>query len=164
MAVEAEGAKVIAAGTNVDEKRLQTAKSLGLDYTINVQTEELKKLVDELTDGYGVDVVLECSGSEAGIRSGLEMIKKRGWFCQIGLTGKPITFDIETICYKELHYSGSMASRYLNWEKGIRLIQQGLVKLEPLASHHFPLKEWEKAFQMFREKQGLKLILRVPLE
>lgn len=161
---KAEGAKVIVAGTNVDEKRLQTAKSLGLDYTINVQTEELKKLVDELTEGYGVDVVLECSGSEAGIRSGLEMIKKRGWFCQIGLTGKPITFDIETICYKELHFSGSMASRYLNWEKGIRLIQQGLVKLEPLASHHLPLEEWEKAFQMFREKQGLKLILGVPQE
>lgn len=161
---KAEGAKVIVTGTDVDEERLQAAKTLGIDYTINVQQQELKKLVNELTDGYGVDVVLECSGSEAGIRSGLEMIKKRGWFCQIGLTGKPITFDIETICYKELHFSGSMASRYLNWEKGIKLIQQGLVKLAPLASHHLPLEEWETAFQMFREKKGLKLILKAPQE
>ena len=113
-----------------------------------------------MTGGYGVDVVLECSGAEAGVRTGLDMIRKRGWFCQIGLTGKPIVFDIETICYKELHFSGSMASRSLNWEKGIKLVQAGLVQLAPLATHHLPLDDWEKAFEMFREKKGLKLILK----
>ena len=107
----------------------------------------------------GVDVVLECSGSEAAVRSGMKLLKKRGWYCQIGLTGRLIPFDIETICYKELHFSGSIASRYLNWEKGMQLIRQGLVKLAPLASHHFRLDDWEEAFRMFREKKGLKLIM-----
>lgn len=161
---KAEGATVILTGTDIDEKRLALGKELGIDYTINVQRESLRELVDSLTDGYGVDVVLECSGSEAGIRTGLDMIKKRGYFCQIGLTGKPITFDIETICYKEPHFSGSMASRYVNWEKGIALVKSGKVKLAPLASHHMPLEQWEEAFQMFREKAGVKLILQAPEE
>lgn len=161
---KAEGARVIVTGTGIDEERLKVAKSLGIDYCVNIQKEDVKQLVNDLTGGYGVDVVLECSGSEPGVRSGMDLVRKRGYFCQIGLTGKPITFDIETVCYKELHFSGSMASRYLNWEKGIKLVQQGLVKLAPLASHHLPLEDWEEAFQMFRDKKGLKLILAAPEE
>lgn len=156
---KAEGARVIITGTDIDEERLEMARKLGIDYAVNIQKEDVQGLINKLTDGYGADVVLECSGSEAGVRTGLEFIKKRGYFCQIGLTGKPILFDIETICYKEIHFSGSMASRYLNWEKGIKLVQQGLVALAPLASHRMPLERWEEAFAMFRKKEGLKLML-----
>lgn len=157
---KAEGCEVILTGTDVDEERLDVARKLGIHHVVNIQKDDLKKLVSDLTDGYGVDVVLECSGSEPGVRSGMELVRKRGWFCQIGLTGKPITFDIETICYKELHFSGSMASRFVNWEKGMALLRLGLVDLKPLATDIFPLEDWEKAFQMFREKKGLKLIFQ----
>ncbi len=159
---KAEGATVIVTGTAVDGERLKVAKELGIDYAVNIQEEDIEKLVMDLTDGYGVDVVLECSGSEPGIRQAMQLMKKRGYYVQIGLTGKPITFDIETICYKEPHFSGSMASRYVNWEKGIKLVQSGKVKLAPLVSHHLPLEQWEEAFQMFREKKGMKLILQAP--
>ena len=157
---KAEGCEVILTGTDVDEERLEVARKLGIHHVVNIQKDDLKKLVSDLTDGYGVDVVLECSGSEPGVRSGMELIRKRGWFCQIGLTGKPITFEIETVCYKELHFSGSMASRFVNWEKGMALLRLGLVDLKPLATDLFPLEDWEKAFQMFREKKGLKLIFQ----
>ena len=157
---KAEGCEVILTGTDVDEERLEVARKLGIHHVVNIQKDDLKKLVSDLTNGYGVDVVLECSGSEPGVRSGMELIRKRGWFCQIGLTGKPITFEIETVCYKELHFSGSMASRFVNWEKGMALLRLGLVDLKPLATDLFPLEDWEKAFQMFREKKGLKLIFQ----
>lgn len=153
------GARVVVTGTDADTERLRMAVELGSDYAVNIQRENADELIERLSGGWGADVVLECSGSEAAVRSGMKLLKKRGWYCQIGLTGRPIPFDIETICYKELHFSGSMASRYLNWEKGMQLIRQGLVKLAPLASHHFRLDDWEEAFRMFREKKGLKLIM-----
>ena len=156
---KAAGARVVVTGTDADTERLQMAVELGSDYAVNIQRENADELIERLSGGWGADVVLECSGSEAAVRSGMKLLKKRGWYCQIGLTGRPIPFDIETICYKELHFSGSMASRYLNWEKGMQLIRQGLVKLAPLASHHFRLDDWEEAFRMFREKKGLKLIM-----
>jgi L-iditol 2-dehydrogenase len=159
---KAEGAQVILTGTDADTERFALAKKLGVDYTVDIQKQDLRKFVDDLTDGYGVDVVLECSGSEAAIRTGLEMIKKRGWYCLIALPGKEVTINIETINYKELHFSGSIASRFVNWEKGIRLVEMGLVKLAPLASHHMPLEDWKKAFEMYRNKEGMKLILTPP--
>lgn len=156
---KAEGAEVVITGTAADKERLEKARELGIHHAVDIQEEDIKEFIDALTDGYGADVVLECSGSEPGIQSGLELIKKRGYYCQIGLTGKPITFDIEQICYKEIHFSGSMASTYLNWEKGIKLVRQGLVRLSPLLTHRVKLEEWEKAFQMFRRKEGIKLFL-----
>ena len=42
----------------------------------------------------------------------------------------------------------------------VGLLRLGLVDLKPLATDIFPLEDWEKAFQMFREKKGLKLIFQ----
>ena len=156
---KAEGALVIITGTDADTERLELAKQLGVDYTINVQREDLKQMVNSLSDGYGADVILECSGSESAVAAGLANIKKRGYYCQIGLTGHEIKFDIEAVCYKEIHFSGSMASCFFNWQKAMKLVSRGLVRLAPLASHHFGLDEWEEAFELFRSKGGVKLML-----
>ena len=156
------GTTVVVTGLNADTERLTLARSLGVDYTVNVQQEDLRALMDRLTGGYGADVVLECSATQSGIISGLDMIKKHGWYCMIGLPGKDITLNIETISYKELHFTGSIASRFSNWEEGIRLVEMGKVKLEPLCSHVLPLEDWEKAFNLYRTKQGMKVLFTLP--
>ena len=53
------------------------ARKLGIDYAVNIQKEDVQGLINKLTDGYGADVVLECSGSEAGVRTGLEFSSKK---------------------------------------------------------------------------------------
>lgn len=156
---KSHGATVIVSGTNVDTERLKLAKALGADYIVNVQKENITDMVNQLTDNYGVDVVLECSGSEAGTDTGLNLIKKRGYFTQIGLAGKKIEFDIEKICYKELHFSGSLGSRNHSWRKAIQLLKEGKVKLKPLATTKLSILEWEKAFKMFENKEGFKIFL-----
>lgn len=156
---KAHGAFVIVAGTNVDNERLKIAKELGADYVVNIETEDVSGIVNELSGGYGADVVLECSGSAGGIGMGLNLIKKRGHFTQIGLPGKKIEFDIEKICYKELHFSGSMGSRNASWRKALQLLEEGKVVLDPLASNKFSIMEWEKAFDMFEKKKGFKIFL-----
>ncbi|MDR1519217.1 MAG: zinc-binding dehydrogenase [Planctomycetota bacterium] len=156
---KASGARVVAAGADVDVKRLEMAKKLGADLAVNVQRENLREILDGITRGYGPDVVLECSGNAHGINSALDLIKKRGWFTQIGLTGKKIEFDIEKICYKELHFSGSLGSRNHSWRTAIALLTQGKLNLAPLATPKFPLSEWQKAFDAFERKDGFKVFL-----
>ncbi|MBE6829859.1 MAG: hypothetical protein E7519_06585 [Ruminococcaceae bacterium] len=160
---KAHGATVIISGTNVDIPRLELAKKLGADYTVNLQTENLEELINKLSNNYGVDVVLECSGAAPAINSGLNLIKKRGYFTQIGLAGKKIEFDIEKINYKELHFSGSLGSRNYNWRRALKLLADGQVNLEPLADTKLPLTEWETAFERFEKKEGCKFFL-LPIE
>ena len=157
---KAEGCEVIITGTGIDKERLEIARQLGIHHVVNIQEENLQELVDRLTDGYGVDAVLECSGSQAGVNSGLKLVRKCGWFTMIALCGREIMFDIETINYKELHFSGSIASTYDNWEKSLALLRLGYVKLAPLATGIYKLDDWKQAFQDMMDKKGLKLMFK----
>ena len=156
---KAHGATVVISGTDIDESRLALAKTLGADYTVNIQKEDITKKIEMLTGGYGADVVLECSGTAAGIDTALNLIKKRGYFVQIGLPGKKINFDIEKICYKELRFTGSLGSRKHSWFKALQLLSEHKVNLEPLADTILSLDEWKTAFDRFEAKQGCKFML-----
>jgi L-iditol 2-dehydrogenase len=156
---KAHGARVLVAGTTVDRERLEKAKSFGADRTINVMEEDMLKVVEEMTNGVGVDVVLECSGSAKALQDALLAVRKRGRLTQIGLFGKPITLDFERICFKEIKVTGSLGSRWISWEKALQFVEEKKVLLEPLASDVLPLSEWKKAFAMFEEKKGLKIVL-----
>ena len=153
------GAVVVVCGTNQDAHRLQMAKRLGADYIVNVQTEDLSEVLLGLTNGYGPDVVLECSGNPAGMDAALQLIKKRGYFTQIGLPGRRVDFDIEKVCYKELHFTGSLGSRSANWDKALQLLASGALQLDALADTVLPITQWEKGFELFENKQAFKVFL-----
>ena len=162
-AVKAAGALVIALGTNTDEHRLRAAHELGADYAFNVQADDYKTAIADLTDGYGADVVYECSGAGPAAQTLLELARRGGQYAQIGLFGKPVAWDLDTICYKELTVTGSNASVPSAWQRALRLLADGLVQTEPLVSGIYPLTEWRAAFDVFEGRTGLKTILQ-PVE
>jgi len=157
---KSQGAKVIVSGTSIDEPRLALARELGADVTVDVLKEDLEQIVARETGGIGVDVVLECSGSEKGSESGLKAVKKQGQFVQIGLAGRPITLPFDLICYKEIKVTGSLGSIWSSWKKAISLLEMGKVNLKILAKDTFTLDEWETAFEKFEKKEGLKILIR----
>ena len=158
-AAKAQGARVLVAGAGVDAERLQTARELGADWTVDVSAEPLAGKVADLTGGTGVDVVLECSGAPQAVEAGLLAVRKRGQFTQIGLFGRPFTLDFERICFKEIKVTGSLGSRWASWEMALQLLSAGKVDARRLVSHVLPLTEWRRAFAMFERKEGRKLVL-----
>ncbi len=154
-----QGARVIVSGTAADTQRLETAEQLGAARTVNISNENLATVVDDFTQGRGIDVVLECAGVAAATESGLKVIRRQGQFTQIGLFGRPVTLDFETICFKELRVTGSFGSRWDSWRTALDLLSSGKVKAKALVSHQIPLADWQRAFEMFEKKEGLKLVL-----
>ncbi|WP_302395955.1 zinc-dependent alcohol dehydrogenase [Eggerthella sinensis] len=152
------GATVIVTGIDQDANRLAKAKELGADYVFNVDREDPRPTVDELSGGYGVDVVLECSGSEDAINQGLALCKKRGQFCQFGLGDAVISFNIEAVVYKEITITASMASRKANWRKAAQLIERGVVNAKAVAADGYALNDWQRAVEVFDGKQSFKLL------
>ena len=155
----AEGGTVMVCGTSADRHRLGLAEDLGVHHTMNIDQCDAVARVRELTEGYGADVLLECSGYPAAARMGLEMVRKRGKYSQIGLFGKPIEIDFEKIAFKEIQVTGSMSQRRPSWKRALNLMGRGIIPAEKLVSHQFPLREWEKAFEMSEKKEGVKLVL-----
>jgi L-iditol 2-dehydrogenase len=155
-----EGGRVILSGVSEDVKRFELAASLGFKEFVNVQETDIFKFIEEMTDGRGVDVVLECSGAPEAARTGFKVVKKRGVYTQIGLFGKPIEINFEAIAYKELQVSGSFSQRWVAWEMALKLLELKKVETKPLVTDIYPLNEWQAAFHKFEKRQGTKIILQ----
>lgn len=153
------GATVVVTGLAKDRARLDKAKELGAHYVVDVENEDLKALIMDITNGYGVDVVLECSASNEAILTGLALAKKRGYYVQFGLGEKMVNIDMEAITYKELKFTGSMASRNYNWRRAISLLEAKKVNTEALASEPYSLYDWDKAIEVFQSKEAYKIII-----
>ena len=156
---KAEGAEVMLLGTRADQKRLAVARELGGDHCITIEDKNPVELVKELTEGYGADTVFECSGVEAAVSLGIEIVRKQGKYTQVGLFGKPIRVDFERLAYKELKVTGSMAQRYTAWKRTLKIMELGKVNLKTIISDIMPLSQWKRAFEKFEKKDGLKVLL-----
>jgi L-iditol 2-dehydrogenase len=148
-------------GTSVDKERLDIAKNLGADITINVETENPATVVNEITSGLGADVVLEASGSPAARRQAFDLVRRCGKIGYIGLTGRTKEeANLDNIVEKELNIIGSWGTVWTSWRTTLSLMASGKIKAEPLISHRLALEEWRKGFSLMESKIGLKILLK----
>ncbi|RZI07745.1 sorbitol dehydrogenase, partial [Staphylococcus aureus] len=70
--LKSKGVIVVVAGLDNAEFRLDKAEALHMDYVVNLQQADLKTYINGITDGYGADVVVECSGAVPAALQGLD--------------------------------------------------------------------------------------------
>jgi len=95
----AAGARhVVMVGVPADEGlRLDKARQLGFPTVLNVGEDDVAQAVMDLTGGIGADLVVECSGVPQAIAGTVDLIRKKGRICAIGLTGgKTVDFPWPT--------------------------------------------------------------------
>jgi L-iditol 2-dehydrogenase len=148
-AARAGGGIVTVAGLERDEHRLDLATRLGFDVVV----------VDGTEDLCGFDVVAEASGQESGAMTALAAVRRDGCWAQVGIFGKPVTVPLDFLTYGELRVRSGNASTPRSWRRAMRLIEAGLVELDPLISDVVPLHEWERAFAATRAGTGMKIVI-----
>lgn len=159
--VKAAGATVVMLGTSADAHRLDLARQLGADYTVDVQQQDVRQLIADITpEGLGADVVYECSGASPAAAQLLELVRRRGRFVQIGLFGKAIAWDMDQVCFRELIVTGSNASVPSAWIRALQLLENGQVQTKPLITDIYDVTAWEEAFTAFENKAGIKMLLK----
>jgi L-iditol 2-dehydrogenase len=160
MVAKAEGGIVCVLGTKDDEHRLEKARELGAEYTINVDEQDVLQEIGKLTGGYGADVVLEASGAPPAGRLALDIVRKQGKLTQMGLYPGPIEIDFSKIAYKEISVTGFLAQKRSAWKRAIKLMEYGLIDPGKIISHCLPITDWQDAFGMFERKESLKILLQ----
>ena len=153
------GTTVIVTGLTQDEERLEVAKKLGIDYTVNTQKESVEDLVKNLTDGMGADVVFECSGSAPGVHTGMTMLKKMGTLVQIGLTKPTMEIEYSMLTAKQISLVGTFGHMWQSWDTALKLMKQGKINAGALISHRFAIDDWEEAFAVAESGKGLKIVI-----
>ncbi len=159
---KAAGARMVGVtGRSLDEGvRFEKAKQLGSDFTINVDKEDPVQKVLQLTNGLGVDILIETSGGGKAIYQAFEMVRRLGRICAMGISGKeevPIPYDRGI--FKALRYDFCFSSSWTAWEKAIGMISKGSLPAEKFITHKLPLEKWEDAFRLLENLQAAKVIL-----
>ncbi len=158
--VKAMGAaQVIVTGITADEWRMEIAREVGADMTIDVQKEtDAVQIVNDVTDGIGADVVVEASGSGAARKQAFEFVKTTGQIALIGIQGKPITVDLDLIVTKELHVLGTWGTIPSTWVTTLRMMASKRIDVKPLITHRISLDEWKKGFELMESQKAIKVL------
>ncbi len=143
---------IIVTGLERDEPfRLAMARRMGADIIVNVEKQDLNKIIADLTGGIGVDVVLENTGSVEPVEQSLDIVRKGGRVLWAGggiRGGVVASIDTYKIIVKELDVRGEISQVPYDWLTAIYLTQTGRIQLKPLVTHSFSLDDWQKGFNL----------------
>lgn len=158
---KAAGARAIWA-SDISQYRLDLARTMGADHTINPLEEDMVKRIMDDTHGEGIDVLLEMSGAPSAINQGFSVLNLDGEAALLGLTAQPMLFDLNHhITFKAATVRGIAGRRlWQTWFQMQELIESGKVDLNPMVTHEFRLDEYDKAFETFASGSSGKVMLR----
>jgi D-xylulose reductase len=87
--------------TDVLQPKLDVAAKLGPIRPVNLTKENLREVIDDLTEGWGADIVFEASGASPAIKSVHEPLCPGGRIVFIGLPIQPVPIDVVALSAKE---------------------------------------------------------------
>ncbi|WP_458206252.1 NAD(P)-dependent alcohol dehydrogenase [Haladaptatus sp. NG-SE-30] len=160
-AVRAAGATEVFVSDVVPEK-LRLAESRGANATIDVRERDLSEAVTDLTDGEGVDVVIEASGAVPAIRTTIDAVRRGGTIVLVGLAqDDEIPLDTGELIDNELDVSGSF--RYRNtYPTAIDLLADGVVDVEGIVDFESGVDEISEAFERAMDVETVKGMITIP--
>ena len=151
------GARVIAIDLN--ERRLETARTLGAVETINPEgIDRLDKHVRRMTDG-GVDVAFEAIGNPVTMRMAYGLLRRGGRLCVIGYTPDPVTLSAARLMYYELEVVGSLGCGGGEYGEIVGLVADGRLRLDPIVSGTLPLEDINEGLDRLRAGEGVRWVV-----
>jgi threonine 3-dehydrogenase len=157
--------------TDINDHALETARrwAARLNYRnlheFNVRTtdpREVRKAIEQITDGAGVDVVCEMSGSSAAINFGLDIVRKGGTLSLLGLpAGNSVTIDDYTsnVIFKGVTMHGIIGRRmYSTWQRMLGMLRSGLDVEWVVQATYDSLNDFHEGIGKFDRHEALKVV------
>ncbi len=151
--------EIIMLGTDVDKHRLGVAAELGASRTINIQQEDPVEYVQSRGDGFGADLVVDCSGVSVALEQAMAMVRPNGLITKIGWGPQPLGFNLDPLVGKAVTLQGSFSHTYNTWERVLGLMGSGQLNLDPVIGGEYPLADWHNAFEHMEAGSNVKSVL-----
>jgi threonine dehydrogenase-like Zn-dependent dehydrogenase len=146
------GATVIAA--DIDDEKLALAKEMGATYVVNTKTEDAHTRLQELTGGFGPDVVIEAVGSVPTYQMAINEVAFTGRVVCIGYAKSEVSFQTKYFVQKELDIRGSRNAQPSDFRAVIRYLMRGTCPVDRLISGDVPPEGALEAMQQWAANPG----------
>ncbi|SAK88188.1 NAD(P)-dependent alcohol dehydrogenase [Caballeronia ptereochthonis] len=113
---------------------------------VNIREKRALDVVNDLTDGWGANIVFEASGNEKAFEGIVDLLCPGGCLVLVGMPQHAIPLDVVAVQIKEARIESVF--RYANiFPRAIQLIASGRLDVKPFISRTFPFAEGIKAFE-----------------
>lgn len=146
------GAKVIA--VDIDDEKLQLAQEMGAHFTINSQTEEVHKRLQDFTQATGPDVVIEAVGSPATYQMAVAEVAFTGRVTCIGYAKTEIAFETKYFVMKEIEIRGSRNATPNDFRAVIEYMKRSVNLVDKLVSAIYPPEQAQEALEAWAACPG----------
>jgi len=131
--------------TDVQQPKLDLAATLGPITPVNIARENLKAIVDEMTDDWGANLVFECSGNEKAAASVFAPLCPGGAVVYVGIPLQPIAYDVAAAMVKEARVEHVFRYAHV-YPRAIALMASGKLDVKPLITDTFRFADSVEAF------------------
>ncbi len=152
--------KTIVIGLDQDAKRLEIARQLGADHTVNGSREEVVGRVRELTNGLGADIVVETANHPSTVPLAVNLAAARGRVHLFGLYPEA-TMSPLTLLRAGVTMGGDVATLPRYFIRAIRWVESKKVLAEPMVSCRFRLDQAKEAFDAFSQGGAVKVLFEM---
>lgn len=142
-------------GVSRSQWKLDWALQFGADIAINAAEEDAVKALLRLTPHHGADVVIEAAGVPETIRQSYEMVRPGGEIIQYGIGAAPVdNLNVFLQYYKETTTYGVRALPHNDFSLSAKFLHDETVKIAPLITHRFPLKQTAEGLELAERPSG----------
>ena len=153
-------ATIVAYGLRDEE--LELALALGADSVVNVATADPEAETRRLAGG-GLDVVVETAGAVPAVELSTRLVREGGRVVLLGIAGRGrnLRLPADRIALRDLSVFGSVGYTTSAWARMVALLRDRLLDLDPIVTHRFPLEQFEDAFALMDDRNGVvaKIVL-----
>ena len=166
VARELGAASIFATAGGSNKVRMELAKMMGADEVLSAQEEgeNIPQIILDRTNGNGVDVVLEMSGSSTALQQAFQILTPGGRVSLLGLFSNPITLDVNNaIVFKAAKVYGISGRRmFETWYqiKGLLSKQSFQDKIASIITHRFAMADIREGIELIKEKKAGKVLLK----
>jgi len=149
---------------DIDDKKLEIARSSGARHLINSTSEDVHARLQELTGGHGPDVIIEAIGRPDTYRAAVEEVAFTGRVVYIGYSKDLVSFDTRLFVQKELDILGSRNALPQDFREVIRMFEQKRFPTESAISAMVPLKEAPAILRAWSENPAAYTKIMITLD
>jgi len=150
------GANVLVSGLSRDsDYRLPIVADLGIE-TVDAESVALDGVVEDFTDGIGMDVVFDTTGHHSGVTTATEHVRKGGQIVVVGLPATTSEVSMTPLVRGEVDLNTSYGSTWRNFEQALRLMEGGEIAIEDVVDTSFSVDDPAAAFEAFLSSETTK--------
>lgn len=133
--------------TDVSDKRLELAKSVGADYAVNTTKVDFGEAMVGAFGPDKADVIYDCAGNDITMGQAIKYARKGSKIVLVAVFAKMATVDLAVLNDHELDLDTTMMYRHEDYVEAIHLVNEGLIQLKPLMTKHFAFRDYQAAYE-----------------